>query len=185
MRDQVLSLPFEHYKKPYIASQHYTCKTDFIITESIVSSSSYRSSNMSFKFGTSDVVNTLNVGSHSGNNEMKLGDTALAKQNETAVQKAIRSLGNVIESGSDVLTAPARWLKDMQSNWFGYMVILAIILSTAAFLYCVVRFHLLRRRDDTGTSQLIQLAAILKNADPTLPKQKTGRAISSIEDLYV
>ena len=140
---------------------------------------------MSFKIGTSDVVNQVNFGSHSSNNEIKLGDKALAKQNETAVQQVIRAVGNVIESGSDVVTAPGRWLKDMQNNWFGYMVILAIILSTAAFLYCVVRFYLLRRRDDAGTSQLIQLAAILKNADPTLPKQKTGRAISSIEDLYV
>ena len=140
---------------------------------------------MSFKIGTSDVVNQLTFGSNSGHNEIRLGDKALAKQNETAVQQAIRAAGNIIESGSDILTAPARWLKDMQNNWFGYMIILAIILSTVTFLYCAVRSHLLRRRDDTSTSKLVQLATVLKNTHSTSVKQQVARAISSIEDLSV
>jgi hypothetical protein len=178
--------PFGHYKKRCIASHSYTFKTDFIITESIVSLSSFRSSNnMSIKIGTSDVSNILNIGPHSGNNELKLGDTAMAKPNETAVQKGIRAVGNVIESGSEVLTAPARWLKDMQNNWFGYMIVLAIILSTVAFFYCVVRFHLLRRRNSTSKSNLIELASVLKNTHPISLKQQVAQAISSIEKLPV
>jgi hypothetical protein len=178
--------PFGHYKKQCIASHSYTFKTDFIITESIVSLSSFRSSkNMSIKIGTSDVSNILKIGSHSGNNEVKLGDTAMAKPNETAVQKGIRAVGNVIESGSEVLTAPARWLKDIQNNWFGYMIVLAIILSTVTFLYCVVRFHLLRRRNSTSKSNLIELASVLKNTHPMSLKQQVAQAISSIEKLPV
>ena len=140
---------------------------------------------MSFKFGTFNVDNTLNFGFNSGNNGIKLGDKALAKQNESPVKQAIRTVGNVIESGSDILTTPACCVKDMQNNRFSYTLILVIILSTAAPLYCVVRFHNPRRRDDTSTSKLIQLATVLKNTDPTQLKQQNRRIISSIEDLNV
>ena len=118
---------------------------------------------MSFKFDTSDVVYTENVGSHSGNDEMTLGDSSMYRSNETAVQKVVKATGNVIGSGSEILTELARWLKDIQTNWFGYMLILAIILSTATSLYSTVRFYLLCRQNSAATADLIKIAKVLKN----------------------
>ena len=118
---------------------------------------------MSFKFDTSDVGYTENVGSHSGNNEMKPGDSSMYRPNETAVQKVVNAAGNVIGSGSEILTELSRGLKDMQTNWFGHMLILAIILSTTTSLYCVVRFHLLFRKNSAATANLTKLTKILNN----------------------
>ena len=114
---------------------------------------------MSFKFNISDVIYTPNGGFHGDNNEMKLGDSSMYRPKETAVQKVVKAAGNVIESGSEILTELARWLKDMQTNWFGYMLILAIILSTTTFLYVygMVRFHLLCRKISAATADLIKL----------------------------
>ena len=75
---------------------------------------------MSFKFDISDVIYTPNGGFHGGNNEMKLGDSSMYRPKETAVQKVVKAAGNVIESGSEILTELARWLKDIQTNWCGH-----------------------------------------------------------------
>ncbi|CAF4425167.1 unnamed protein product, partial [Rotaria magnacalcarata] len=71
-----------------------------------------------------------------GNAKLILGDTALFKAADTPVQTALKAAGKAIESGSDLIAAPALWLKDMQKNWLMYMIIAAIILLIIAFLYC-------------------------------------------------
>ena len=118
---------------------------------------------MSFKFDTSDVVYTQNVGSHSGNNEMEPRYSSMYRPNETAVQKVAKAEWNAIKSGSEILTELARWLKDIQTNWFGYMLILAIILSTKTSLYCMVRFDLLCSQNSAATADLNKLTKVLKN----------------------
>jgi hypothetical protein len=118
---------------------------------------------MSFRFDTSDVVYTENVGFHSGNNEIKLGDSSMYRPNETAVQRFVKAGGNVIGSGSKIPTALARWLRDIQTNLFGYMLILVIVLLTTTSQYRVVRFYLLCRQNIAARADLIKIAELLQN----------------------
>ena len=88
------------------------------------------------------------------------GDSAIPKPKETVVQKAPKVAGNIIEGGGELLTTPVFWLKDMQKNWFGYMVIVAIILSTITFLYYVIRFYLCRKQKSESKTNLFQIASV-------------------------
>jgi hypothetical protein len=98
-----------------------------------------------------------------GNGAIALGDSALFKAVDTPVQKALKAAGKVIESGSDIITAPALWLKDMQKNWLTYMVVAAIILVTIAFLYCAIRSYFSRKGNNSSIGNLIQLASMFAN----------------------
>lgn len=147
---------------------------------------------MVFKIGTSDVNYKQNMEDGSSNNNIYIGDSAIPKPKETVVQKAFNAAGNVIEGGSELLTAPAFWLKDMQKNWFGYMIIVAIILSTITFLYCVIQFYLRRKQTSESKTNLFQLATVLaaktgnemKQYPLSLSNLSSG-AISSMGNLEV
>ncbi|CAF1373826.1 unnamed protein product [Adineta steineri] len=45
-----------------------------------------------------------------------IGDSASPKIGDSHVQTALKAAGKVIEGGSDIITVPAVWLKDMQKN---------------------------------------------------------------------
>ncbi|CAF1185624.1 unnamed protein product [Adineta steineri] len=74
-----------------------------------------------------EIEQKINNGS---NSNINLGDSALPKIHDTPVQTAFKSANKIIESGTDIITAPAVWLKDMQKNWLSYMVVLAVMLIT-------------------------------------------------------
>ena len=105
-------------------------------------------------------------GSGSGVN-MNLGDTALAPSADTAAQTVIKTAGKtaskVIESGGDIITAPAVWLKDIQQNWLMYMIVAAIILASIVFLYCVVSLRFNRKNNNRSFNNIVELAHIFRN----------------------
>ncbi|CAF1513590.1 unnamed protein product [Adineta ricciae] len=90
-----------------------------------------------------------------------------AKANNTPVQtvmnSASKTASKIIESGGDLLTAPVVWFKDMQQNWIMYMVVLAVILGSIAFLYCAFLFYCNPKKNSTDQSQLIEFAKIIGN----------------------
>lgn len=130
---------------------------------------------MSFKIGSSEVSNNQHVGENANSNSMNLGDSAIMKPTNTVVHRVFDAAGQLIESGSDVLSAPAHWLKDIQSNWFGYMIILAIIVGSITFFYCIVRYNLRRKANASLTNNMVQLATIL-----TGTKELTNKSAPSI-----
>ena len=70
----------------------------------------------------------------------------------------LKTANKIFRDGSDLLGAPSRWFNDMQQNWFGYIVVTAIILICVLFLYCIIRDHCSRqqkRRSDI--SRLVDL----------------------------
>jgi hypothetical protein len=96
-----------------------------------------------------------------------IGDSAMKLKNGTAVQHVMNTVGatasKIIESGGDIITAPAVWLKDIQNNWLSYMVVTAIILSILAFFYRAFCFYLNRKKSDLSGNSLIELAKIINN----------------------
>ncbi|CAF1482315.1 unnamed protein product [Rotaria magnacalcarata] len=102
------------------------------------------------------------------NAKIILGDTALSKAADTPVQTAFKAVGKVIESGSDLIAAPAIWLKDMQNNWLIYMTLAAIILLTIAFLYCAIRSYFMRMRNNSSIGNLIELASVFASKNSLL-----------------
>ena len=127
-------------------------------------------SNIAFKVGNSDIIYKQDIKSGSNNN-LNLGDSAIAKVKQTPVQRSFDAAAKVIEGGADILTAPAVWLKDMQQNWLSYMVVAAIILLSIAFLYCVVRSYFARKSNNLSLNNLAQLATIITNKDKVLQGQ--------------
>ncbi|CAF1491508.1 unnamed protein product [Adineta steineri] len=84
-----------------------------------------------------------------------IGDAALPKIGDSPVQTALKAAGKVIEGGSDIITAPAVRIKDMQKNWLTYMVVLAIIMLSATFLYCTIRGYFLRKRSGSSANSSV------------------------------
>ncbi|CAF1667134.1 unnamed protein product [Adineta ricciae] len=123
---------------------------------------------MAFIVGNSQSKNTYSMSISGDGSDVKFNimDTA-AKANNTPVQAVMNSAGKtaskIIESGGDLLTAPVVWLKDMQQNWIMYMVVLAVILGSIAFLYCAFLFYCNRKTNSTDQNQLIELAKIIGN----------------------
>ncbi|CAF1666128.1 unnamed protein product [Adineta ricciae] len=123
---------------------------------------------MAFIVGNSQSKNTYSMSISGDASDVKFNimDSA-AKANNTPVQAVMNSAGKtaskIIESGGDLLTAPVVWLKDMRQNWIMYMVVLAVILGSIAFLYCAFLFYCNRKKNSTDQSQLIQLAKIIGN----------------------
>ena len=122
---------------------------------------------MSLKIGSVENSYQPNFDKGSSHNHIYLGDSAIPKPADTAVQKAFDTAGKVIESTGDLLTAPGRWLKDMQQNWFGYMIIVAIILSSITFLYWMLRLYCYRSRNKLSKKNFIELATTLAKANGT------------------
>ena len=122
---------------------------------------------MALIIGTSDNTYKLNVKGAASNVKMSIGAEALKPRADTAAQAVIKTAGKtaskVIESGGELITAPAVWLKDMQQNWLMYMVVAAIIMGSIAFLYCVVCFRLNRNKNNQARSTMIELAQTLSN----------------------
>ncbi|CAF4367910.1 unnamed protein product, partial [Adineta steineri] len=106
-------------------------------------------------------------GSH---NNINIGDSALSKMQDTPVETAFKSANKIIESGTDIITAPAVWLKDMQKNWLSYMVVLAVILIIGTFLYCTIRSYFKRKSNNSNNNNnnwsmgnLVELATVFSN----------------------
>ncbi|CAF0924861.1 unnamed protein product [Adineta steineri] len=59
----------------------------------------------------SEYEQKINNGS---NNNINIGDSALPKVQDTPVQTAFKSANKIMESGTDIITAPAVWLKDAE-----------------------------------------------------------------------
>ena len=145
--------------------------------ETLVTRTTSSASTMSFKIGSSDVINQQNIQQQSSNNRMIFGDSAIAKPSATVVHKVLDTAGRIVESGGDLLTAPGNWVKEMQKNWFGYMVILAIVVGGITFLYCVFRFKIRRSSNILPTNKLVELATVL--SEEKMPSKSPIAAIAS------
>ncbi|CAF4138186.1 unnamed protein product [Adineta steineri] len=86
------------------------------------------------------------------NNNINIGDSALPKVHDNPLKTAVKSANRIMESGTDIITAPAVWLKDMQKNWLSYMVVLAVILITITFLYCTIRSYFNRKSNNSNNN---------------------------------
>ena len=127
---------------------------------------------MAFKIGNSEVLyQQVNKGSAS-NNQLAIGDAALTRPNDTAVQTVMRTTGNTvnrfIESAGDIITVPAVWLKDIQENWLSYMIVAAIILFSIAFLYCACCSFFNWKKNNGSSNNLLELAKVISNKNGTL-----------------
>ncbi|CAF1457965.1 unnamed protein product [Rotaria sordida] len=104
----------------------------------------------------------MNVKGDAKNVNINIGDSAIKPASDTPVQTVMKTVGKtaskVIESGGDIITTPAAWLKDMQQNCWIYMVAAAIILSSIVFLYCVVHSYFARKQH-LPMSNIVELAA--------------------------
>src|SRR5437868_6883530 len=108
---------------------------------------------MAILVGTSKTEYSMNVKGDAKDIKINIGDTAIkASKTETAAQEVISTVGKtaskVIASGGDILSVPGAWLKDMQQNWFTYMILVAIILSCMVFLYCTVCYYCNRKKNN-------------------------------------
>ena len=105
-------------------------------------------------------------------NQVLVGDAAMKHANGTAVQKVIECVGKtaspVIESGGDIITAPAVWLESIQQNWLAGMIVIAIILPILTFFSCTVCFSLHRKKNNSFNSSLIELFQVIGNKDGIL-----------------
>lgn len=139
------------------------------------------------RFGSQEhTVEVVNKGSGS-NNHISIGDSAFAKRNNTDVQMVMETSGKavrkIIESGSDIISAPATWLKAIQQNWLIYMVLFAIILSSIAFLYCVIVSYLNRQKKNWSNSNLFELAKVISNRNGALQQPLPLPAINPLSNL--
>ena len=105
---------------------------------------------------------TLVVNNGSYNN-INLGDSTISKMSDKRVNTAFKAAGKIVESGADLISAPVTWLKDMQQNWLVYMILIAIILITTAFLYCAVRSFFSTKRSGCSANSLIEMVTAVAN----------------------
>ncbi|CAF2057506.1 unnamed protein product [Rotaria magnacalcarata] len=56
------------------------------------------------------------------NNKVMFGSAADAKMKLTLLRKAGHQAGRILEGGTDIVVAPARWLTYMQENWYAYHI---------------------------------------------------------------
>jgi hypothetical protein len=125
---------------------------------------------MAVQAGNVKILYKQNI-KYGSNNGINLGDSALPKVNDTPVHTAFKAAGKIIESGADLIAAPVVWLKDMQKNWLTYMIIVAIILLSIAFLYCVIRSYFGRKQNNWSVGNLIELASMFTNKTAALQTQ--------------
>ncbi|CAF1474602.1 unnamed protein product [Adineta steineri] len=130
------------------------------------------------------------------NNNINIGDSALPKVHDSPLKTAVKSANRIMESGTDIITAPAVWLKDMQKNWLSYMVVLAVILIIGTFLYCTIRSYFKRKSNNSNSNNnnnnwsmgnLVELATVFSNKNPhsqtpfSLPATKPSLAPSTLD----
>ena len=105
---------------------------------------------------------------------INVGDGAIAAS-KTQTREVMDTVGKtaskLIESGGDILTAPAVWLKNIQANWSLYIIVVAIILLCIVFLYCTVRYHLNQKKNIWSVNNLTELAQVIGNAGNALQRQ--------------
>jgi hypothetical protein len=118
--------------------------------------------------GNSKTKYSMNIKGDAKDIEINIGNTAIKAATDTAVQELINTASKVIESGGDIITAPAVWLKDIQQNWITYMVVTAIILSILAFFCYSFCFYFNRKKNSSFNNNLIELAKIINNKGDTL-----------------
>ncbi|CAF0869188.1 unnamed protein product [Adineta steineri] len=109
------------------------------------------------------------------NNQISVSDLPSKLKNGTAVQDVMNTVGKtagkIIESGGDIITAPAVWLKDIQQNWLTYMIVTAIILPILAFFYCSFTFYLNKKRNNMSNNNLLNFAKTISNKNGTMQNQ--------------
>ena len=59
---------------------------------------------------------------HGNNNKVMFGSAADAEAQLTLLRKAGQQVGKILEGGTDVVLAPAKWLAHMQDSWYAYSV---------------------------------------------------------------
>ena len=105
---------------------------------------------------------------------INIGDTAI-EASKTQTREVLDTVGKtaskIIESGGDIITAPAAWLKDIQGNWLLYIIIAAIILSCIVFLYCTVCYHLNKKKNNWSSNNLTELAQVIGNQGGALQRR--------------
>jgi hypothetical protein len=99
--------------------------------------------------------------------------------NDSTESQGFNAANSVIRGGSDLLTSPIRWLKDMQDNWALYLVCATIILVCLLVIYVVIRCHWSRRPNPTppppSSSGLAELATtIIAMRNMALPPTVTN-----------
>ncbi|CAF1131173.1 unnamed protein product [Adineta ricciae] len=146
---------------------------------------------MAFKISNTETKNSYSMhvqGDAEGINLHIVDGTT--KGEETPVRAVMNSVGKtaskVITSARDLLSAPGTWLKDMQQNWFSYMVVIAIIFGSAALLYCALSIYCHRKKNSKVQSQFMELSKIFANKithsprSPALPT-KFASVLPSLE----
>ncbi|CAF1166054.1 unnamed protein product [Rotaria sordida] len=127
---------------------------------------------MAIVVGNSKTEYAMNIHGEGKDVKMNIGDTAIKASTDTAAQEVInkvgKTAGKIIESGGDVITAPALWLKDMQKNWLTYMILAAIILVCIVFLYCTVSYYISRKKNHWASTNLVELAKVISNKGAAL-----------------
>ncbi|CAF0876899.1 unnamed protein product [Adineta steineri] len=117
--------------------------------------------------GNSNTVVDATMTGSGSNNQISVSNLPSKLKNGTAVQDVMNTVGKtagkIIESGGDIITAPAVWLKDIQQNWLSYMIVTAIILSILAFFYCSFTFYSNKKRNNMSNKNLLDFANIISN----------------------
>ncbi|CAF1314341.1 unnamed protein product [Adineta ricciae] len=72
-----------------------------------------------------------NIGGHEtnpsitgSNNKVFLPVTEDIKEQETLLRRAGDQVGKILEGGTSVVLAPAKWLSHMQENWYALLIAL-------------------------------------------------------------
>jgi hypothetical protein len=135
---------------------------------------------MAFKIGNVDNSYNMNIRGDAKDVNVHIADS-MKKLNDTPTRMVMdaagRTASKVIQSGGDILTAPAVWLKDMQQNWLSYMAIVAVIVGSVAILYCAFLIHCNRKKNNQAQNHIIELSKIMSGtiatSAPSLPFSKS------------
>ncbi|CAF1597388.1 unnamed protein product [Adineta ricciae] len=73
----------------------------------------------------------------------------------------------------------------MQENWLSYMIVIAIIIGSIAFLYCAFLFYCNRMKSGATQSQLIELTKIIGEKIIPTPQRPPSSAISPLNFPYL
>ncbi|CAF1289179.1 unnamed protein product [Adineta steineri] len=57
------------------------------------------------------------------NNKLYMNGARDSDDETTLVQKAGGQVSRILESGTDVIISPAKWLKHMQENWYASFIV--------------------------------------------------------------
>lgn len=59
-----------------------------------------------------------NVNIDGTNNKIMLGPSSQKEEEETLLKKTGTQVGRLLEGGTDIVVAPAKWLNHMLDNWY-------------------------------------------------------------------